>query len=135
MDGWTNGRMEVWRYGGVDVWTNCHTSIRPFVHSSIRPSVRLTETNPSTSPRLATRPTRAAGRREPRTARVEASCRRRRDGAVREVTVVHGADERVTHEAGAQQRGHDVHRHGVGVGFRDAMSNLIFTNVVDEHRP
>ena len=45
------------------------------------------------------------------------------------------ADDEVGHEADAQQHCHEMHGRGVSVGFRNAMSNLVFTNVVDDAGP
>ena len=51
-----------------------------------------------------------------------------------EVALAHRAHEEVADEPDDEQPGHDVHRRRVGVGLRDAMRDLVFANVVHEHR-
>src|SRR6185437_16747348 len=50
------------------------------------------------------------------------------------VFLAHRIDEEIADEADHQQYRHDVHRDVVGLGLRHAMRDVVFADVVDEHR-
>ena len=48
------------------------------------------------------------------------------------VAFAYGAHEEVADEAGGEQSRHDVERDVIGIGFRDALCELVFANICDE---